>query len=59
MELLEAIFHATTVTSVLAADFPFSIPMTLLLDPQFSELVGSVEPFRMWDAFNASIKNCL
>lgn len=53
-ELADALTsHAAA--SVVACDFPFSIPRALLDDPAFARGVGRAAPFGGWRAFNAFV----
>lgn len=50
IELAEALLE--TPARVVAFDFPFSIPRTLLSDARFAEIVGHDGTFKSWTEFN-------
>lgn len=58
-ELADTLAGAPAPISVVAADFPFSIPAPLLLSTSFARLARSARAFRTWEAFNCAVAGAL
>ncbi|WPB81296.1 hypothetical protein KYC5002_19505 [Archangium violaceum] len=58
-ELADALIQSTVPVSVVAPDFPFSLPAALLSLSSFAALVGHPHAFGTWQAFNAFVASRL
>ncbi len=58
-ELADGILSSEVPVSVVAPDFPFSLPRTLLESDDFAARVGAPAAFRTWEAFNAAVRAAL
>lgn len=59
LELADALIELGGSVSAVAADFPFSLPASLLASESFSKAVGHPEAFGTWRTFNRAVASRL